>query len=83
MSTHEPEPGSIPATAIDDAKLGLALSGGGHRADFFHIGVLAKLAEHGLLRRVEVISTATHLDKPRRPGLASRRGRRLSKRGAQ
>jgi NTE family protein len=40
-------------------KLGLALSGGGHRAAFFHIGVLAKLAELGLLRRVEVISTVS------------------------
>ena len=40
-------------------KLGLALSGGGHRAAFFHIGVLARLAELGLLRRVEVISTVS------------------------
>jgi NTE family protein len=40
-------------------KLGLALSGGGHRAAFFHVGVLARLAELGLLRRVEVISTVS------------------------
>jgi predicted acylesterase/phospholipase RssA len=40
-------------------KLGLALSGGGHRAAFFHIGVLAKLAELGLLRRLEVVSTVS------------------------
>lgn len=40
-------------------KLGLALSGGGHRAAFFHIGVLAKLAELGLLRPIEVISTVS------------------------
>ena len=40
-------------------KLGLALSGGGHRAAFFHIGVLAKLSELGLLRRVEVISSVS------------------------
>ena len=40
-------------------KLGLALSGGGHRAAFFHIGVLAKLAELGLLRPVQVISTVS------------------------
>ena len=40
-------------------KLGLALSGGGHRAAFFHIGVLARLAELGLLRRVAVISTVS------------------------
>ena len=29
------------------------------RAAFFHIGVLAKLAELGLLRRIEVISTVS------------------------
>jgi len=40
-------------------KLGLALSGGGHRAAFFHIGVLACLAELGLLRLVQVISTVS------------------------
>jgi predicted acylesterase/phospholipase RssA len=39
-----------------DGKLGLALSGGGFRASFFHIGVLARLAELDLLRHVEVIS---------------------------
>jgi len=40
-------------------KLGLALSGGGFRASFFHIGVLAHLAEIGLLKYVEVISTVS------------------------
>lgn len=40
-------------------KLGLALSGGGLRASFFHIGVLAQLAEQGLLRSVEVISSVS------------------------
>jgi len=40
-------------------KLGLALSGGGSRAAFFHIGVLASMAEVGLLRQVEVISTVS------------------------
>lgn len=40
-------------------KLGLALSGGGFRASLFHVGVLARLAELGLLRRVEVISTVS------------------------
>jgi NTE family protein len=40
-------------------KLGLALSGGGFRASLFHIGVLAKMAEMGLLRHVEVISTVS------------------------
>ncbi len=37
-------------------KYGLALSGGGFRASLFHIGVLAKLAEADLLRKIEVIS---------------------------
>ena len=37
-------------------KIGLALSGGGFRASFFHVGVLARLAELGLLRRIEVLS---------------------------
>lgn len=40
-------------------KLGLALSGGGFRAAFFHIGVLAQMARLGLLRHVEVISTVS------------------------
>lgn len=40
-------------------KLGLALSGGGFRASFFHIGVLARMAEIGSLRQVEVISTVS------------------------
>ena len=40
-------------------KVGLALSGGGFRAAFFHLGVLARLAELGVLRRVEVISTVS------------------------
>lgn len=37
-------------------KVGLALSGGGFRASLFHIGVLAKLAELDVLRRIEVFS---------------------------
>jgi NTE family protein len=40
-------------------KVGLALSGGGFRAAFFHLGVLARMAELGLLRHVEVISTVS------------------------
>jgi predicted acylesterase/phospholipase RssA len=37
-------------------KVGLGLSGGGFRAAFFHIGVLASLAERDVLRHVEVLS---------------------------
>lgn len=40
-------------------ELGLGLSGGGFRASFFHIGVLARMAEMGMLRHVEVISTVS------------------------
>jgi predicted acylesterase/phospholipase RssA len=49
----------VPPTVVRSAalgKVGLALSGGGFRASFFHIGVLAALAEHDLLRHVEVLS---------------------------
>ncbi|MFH0341015.1 MAG: patatin-like phospholipase family protein [Chromatiales bacterium] len=48
-----------PGTAEVRMKLGLALSGGGFRASFFHLGVLAQMAMQGLLRRVEVISTVS------------------------
>lgn len=37
-------------------KVGLALSGGGFRASFFHLGVLARLAELDVLRHVDVLS---------------------------
>lgn len=47
---------SYPSAA---GKVGLALSGGGFRASFFHIGVLANLADHGILRHVEVISAVS------------------------
>ncbi len=40
-------------------KVGLALSGGGFRASFFHLGVLARLAEMDVLRSVEVLSTVS------------------------
>lgn len=40
-------------------KVGLALSGGGFRASFFHLGVMARLAEVDALRGVEVLSTVS------------------------
>jgi len=40
-------------------RLGLALSGGGFRASFYHIGVLARMAELGMLKHVESISTVS------------------------
>ncbi len=39
--------------------MGLALSGGGFRAAFLHLGVLAQMARRGLLRQVDVISTVS------------------------
>ena len=48
--------GHVTLSDIEKGKLGIALSGGGFRAAFFHIGVLARLAEHDLLRHVAVIS---------------------------
>lgn len=48
-----------PGSAAGSDKLGLALSGGGFRASLFHIGVLAQLADLGLLRRIEAISTVS------------------------
>jgi predicted acylesterase/phospholipase RssA len=37
-------------------KVGLGLSGGGFRASFYHLGVLARLAELDVLRHLEVLS---------------------------
>lgn len=40
-------------------KVGLALSGGGFRASFYHLGVMARMAEMDVLRGVDVISTVS------------------------
>ncbi|KQX68455.1 patatin-like phospholipase family protein [Paenibacillus sp. Root444D2] len=39
--------------------IGLALSGGGYRASLFHLGVMARLADEGLLKEVHAISTVS------------------------
>ena len=44
------------ARSVMIGKVGLALSGGGFRASFYHLGVLARLAELDVLRHVEVLS---------------------------
>ncbi|HUR71377.1 MAG TPA: patatin-like phospholipase family protein [Candidatus Limnocylindrales bacterium] len=47
------------AQAVSSAligKVGLALSGGGFRASYYHLGVLARLAELDVLRHVDVLS---------------------------
>ena len=46
-------------TNNDEQRLALCLSGGGFRASFYHVGVLARMAELGLLKHVEVISTVS------------------------
>ena len=51
--------GDAPAAAlraITTGKVGIALSGGGFRASFFHIGLLARLSELDVLRDVDVLS---------------------------
>ncbi len=42
-----------------DKKIGLALSGGGHRDAVFHLGVLSYLAANGLLESVKHLSTVS------------------------
>lgn len=42
-----------------DFKIGIALSGGGLRAAVFHFGVLARLAEDGLLENIQFMSTVS------------------------
>jgi predicted acylesterase/phospholipase RssA len=50
-------PGSNNAiNSVSIGKVGLALSGGGFRASFFHLGVLAFLAERDVLRHIDVLS---------------------------
>src|SRR5689334_9391996 len=48
---------SPPTTA--PPRIGLALSGGGFRAAAFHLGVLKRLEELGLLQRIEALSTVS------------------------
>ena len=45
--------------AVNDLKIGIALSGGGFRAAVFHLGVLGRLAEDGLLEKITHISTVS------------------------
>ena len=44
------------ARSVVIGKVGLALSGGGFRASFYHLGVLARLAELDVLRHIDVLS---------------------------
>jgi tetratricopeptide (TPR) repeat protein len=51
-------PGAVADEPVADLgrRMGIALSGGGFRASFYHLGVLARLADEDELRRVEVLS---------------------------
>jgi hypothetical protein len=60
---------------FEGRKIGLALSGGGFRASFFHLGVLRRLAELGLLRRVAVLSTVSGVIDPGGALLSEAQGR--------
>lgn len=40
-------------------KIGIALSGGGYRATVFHLGVLARMAEDGLLEQIRFVSSVS------------------------
>jgi len=50
------QPSGLAIRDTSTEKVGLALSGGGFRASLFHIGVLAKLADIGVLNRIEALS---------------------------
>ncbi|PLS84446.1 MAG: patatin [Actinobacteria bacterium] len=43
----------------DELQIGIALSGGGLRAAVFHLGVLGRLADEGLMESVSMISTVS------------------------
>lgn len=42
-----------------DKKIGITLSGGGVRAAAFHLGVLSRLAQDGLLEKIQMLSTVS------------------------
>ncbi|MGB7329315.1 MAG: patatin-like phospholipase family protein [Rubripirellula sp.] len=44
---------------MPDGKIGLALSGGGFRATFFHLGVIRCLRDYGLLEHVAMITSVS------------------------
>jgi predicted acylesterase/phospholipase RssA len=56
MYPDDPHAAEAACASAFTGKIGLALSGGGFRAALYHIGVLAKLAELDMLRKVEAIS---------------------------
>ncbi|MGA7938035.1 MAG: hypothetical protein WCA35_31085 [Kovacikia sp.] len=50
-------PVASPLSDLRQARIGLALSGGGYRAAAFHLGTLAYLHQIGLLQQLRRLST--------------------------
>jgi predicted acylesterase/phospholipase RssA len=48
-----------PSAAETNLKIGLALSGGGFRASIFHLGVIRRLEELGVMKNISVISAVS------------------------
>jgi len=44
---------------MNDLKIGLGLSGGGFRASIFHLGVILRLEELGIMPQMKVISSVS------------------------
>src|SRR2546422_4869134 len=59
MLEHEITEALQPAAPNRRPGIGLALSGGGFRATLFHVGVLWRLNEFGLLSRIDRISSVS------------------------
>lgn len=57
--TPDPQRSDDPDLELANIALGLSLSGGGFRASAFHLGVLKRLRELGLLSKVVSISTVS------------------------
>src|SRR5437667_7130161 len=51
--------GAVSDARLRDKRVGLAFSGGGIRSATFHLGVLQMLAEYGLLRQFDYLSTVS------------------------
>lgn len=58
-SSHSGPVAIEPASTATHTRIGLSLSGGGFRAAAFHLGVLKRLEELGILHRVEILSTVS------------------------
>ena len=58
-ATSAPRIPPLPAEADDEELIGLALSGGGSRAAVFSAAGMEALAEHGMLQRVDFVSSVS------------------------